>query len=102
MDVTRIAALFLGLFLLYSGPLAADELLIDSIHSGPAIQAPQGGTTMTAVRQQFGDPLTEHPTVSVNGGPQQPPITRWDYSGYSVFFEHDRVIHSVAHRASGN
>jgi hypothetical protein len=24
-----------------------------------------------------------------------PPITRWDYAGFSVFFEHDRVIDAV-------
>ena len=99
MDVTRFAALFLGLFLLNAGPAAADELLLDSIQSAPGIQTPRSGVSMSAVRQQHGNPLTEHPTVSVNGGPQQPPITRWDYSGYSVFFEHDRVIHSVVHRA---
>jgi hypothetical protein len=56
---------------------------------------------MSAVRQGYGDPLTEHPAVSTSAGPQQPPITRWDYSGFSVFFEHDRVVHSVVHRASG-
>ena len=26
----------------------------------------------------------------------QPPITRWDYPHFSVFFEKDRVIHAVA------
>jgi hypothetical protein len=26
-----------------------------------------------------------------------PPITRWDYPAYSVFFEHDHVLHTVAH-----
>jgi len=31
-----------------------------------------------------------HPTVG------KPPITRWDYPSFSVFFEHDRVIHAVA------
>ena len=102
MDMTRLAALFLGLSLLVSGPLAADVLLVDSIQSTPAVQTPRSGSTMSAVRQQYGDPLTEHPTVSANGGPHQPPITRWDYSGYSVFFEHDRVIHAVVHRAGAN
>jgi hypothetical protein len=27
---------------------------------------------------------------------EQPPITRWDYPAFSVYFEHDRVIHAVA------
>jgi len=36
-----------------------------------------------------GAPTTRHDTVG------QPPITRWDYSGFAVFFERDRVIHAV-------
>jgi hypothetical protein len=50
---------------------------------------PKRGITMTQVEKHFGAPTTRHPTVG------KPPITRWDYVGYSVFFEHDRVIHTV-------
>jgi hypothetical protein len=100
MDITRSVAL--SLLLLIAGPAAADVLLVDSIQSAPALQTPQAGTSMAAVRQQYGSAVTEYPTVSVSGGHLQPPITRWDYSGFSVFFEHDRVVHSVVHRASGN
>jgi hypothetical protein len=28
-----------------------------------------------------------------------PPITRWDYADFSVFFEHNLVIHAVARRS---
>jgi len=42
------------------------------------------------VEKQFGPPTTRHPTVG------KPPITRWDYPNFSVFFEGDRVIDSVA------
>ena len=45
---------------------------------------------MSDVEKHFGAPVEKHPTVGA------PPITRWDYSGFSVFFEHDRVIHAVA------
>jgi hypothetical protein len=41
------------------------------------------------VEKQFGAPVTRHPTVG------KPPITRWDYNGFAVVFEHDRVIDSV-------
>jgi hypothetical protein len=44
---------------------------------------------MTQVEAKFGAPVTKHDAVG------QPPITRWDYAGFSVFFEHDRVIDSV-------
>ncbi len=95
MDITRPLAFFLSLFLFIAGPAAADVLLVDSIQSAPALQTPRAGTGMTSVRQGYGDPLTEYPTVSTAGA-------RWDYNGFSVFFEHDRVIHSVVHRAAGN
>jgi len=54
------------------------------------IDRPKRGSTMSQVEKRFGAPLTRHPTVG------QPPITRWDYTGFAVFFEHDRVIHAVA------
>jgi hypothetical protein len=41
------------------------------------------------VEKQFGAPAEKHPTVG------KPPITRWDYPNFSVFFEGDRVIDSV-------
>jgi hypothetical protein len=53
---------------------------------------------MANVRAGYGDPVTEHPAVSTSGNPDHPPITRWDYSDFSVFFEHDKVVHSVVHR----
>jgi hypothetical protein len=54
------------------------------------VDKPKRGITMTQVEARFGAPVTRHDAVG------SPPITRWDYTGFSVFFEHDRVIHSVA------
>jgi hypothetical protein len=53
------------------------------------IARPTRGMHMTQVESKFGAPATRHPTVG------RPPITRWDYPDFSVFFEHDIVIHSV-------
>ncbi len=58
------------------------------------LDRPKRGTTMEQVEKQFGTPATRHPAVG-GSSQQQPPITRWDYQGFSVFFEHDRVIDSV-------
>jgi hypothetical protein len=55
-----------------------------------SVERPARGMTMSAVEQRFGAPATKHNTVG------QPPITRWDYQGFAVFFERDRVIHAVA------
>lgn len=102
MDSFRSALVALTFALLASGPASADVLLIESIESAPAIQTPSRGQTMADVRMQFGDPQTEHPTVSTDGGPYQPPITRWDFENYSVFFEHDVVVRSVVHHPVNN
>ncbi len=55
-----------------------------------AVERPKRGSTMADVEKHFGAPAEKHATVG------QPPITRWDYAGFAVFFEHDRVIHAVA------
>jgi hypothetical protein len=51
---------------------------------------PARGALMKTVEKLFGAPAEKHPTVG------KPPITRWDYPGFSVFFEGDRVIDTVA------
>jgi hypothetical protein len=53
------------------------------------LERPKRGSTMSEVEKRFGAPSARHPTVG------KPPITRWDYQGFSVFFENDRVIHAV-------
>ena len=46
-----------------------------------------------AVLERFGLPDEEHPAVG------SPPITRWDYREFSVYFEYDHVVDAVrAHR----
>ena len=54
-----------------------------------SIARPSGGMRMEEVEHKFGEPTKRHPTVG------KPPITRWDYPQFSVFFEGDRVIHAV-------
>lgn len=91
MKNSRILVSFLTLLLINSGPALADVLLVDSIQSAPQIQTPRNGLTMSQIRQQFGNPKTEMPAVG------EPPISRWEYDGYSVFFENDLALHSVVH-----
>ena len=72
-------------------PVVVNDQVVVRQASGPV---PTRGMTMAAVEKQFGEPAERHPTVG--GAPAQPSITRWDYRGFSVFFERDRVIHAVA------
>ena len=53
---------------------------------------PTRGMTQAQVRAAFGSPENEVPAVG------EPPISRWNYAGFVVFFEYDRVIHAVAKR----
>jgi len=69
-------------------------LLLDGIDSDAqtASDRPKSGTTMANVEKTYGMPAQRHEAVG------QPPITRWDYPTFSVYFENDRVIHAVAKR----
>jgi hypothetical protein len=96
MDSIRSLVLVIGLALLGGTPVLADVLLMEGIQSAPAVNTPRNGITMAQVRQQYGNPVSEHPAVG------DPPITRWDYNGYSVFFEYDLVLHSVVHHQAKN
>ena len=50
---------------------------------------PQRGTSAQAVLERHGQPSRRHEAVG------QPPIRRWDYADFSVYLEHDHVVHSV-------
>ena len=87
-----LLALLLALPLFTPGSTAhAETLVVDEqvIVRPSDLQRPLRGTTMSAVEARFGAPVARHDTVG------EPPITRWDYAGFSVFFEHDKVIDSV-------
>jgi hypothetical protein len=58
------------------------------------VAAPARGMSMAQVASKFGDPLTKVAAVGT------PPISRWEYSGFVVYFERDHVIHAVV-SASG-
>jgi hypothetical protein len=53
------------------------------------VAAPARGMTMAQVASKFGDPLSKVAAVGT------PPISRWEYSGFVVYFERDHVIHAV-------
>ena len=96
MNHYRSVLLFLGLTLVTSGPVLADVLLIESIQTAPAVQTPRKGLDMAGVRQQFGEPAQQVAAVG------EPPISRWEYAGFTVYFENDTVLHSVIQHSTNN
>jgi len=76
---------------LASGLAGAETIAVDS---GIAVKesdvvTPARGMSMDQVATKFGAPVTKVPAVG------KPPISRWEYPGFVVYFEADRVIHSV-------
>ncbi|MCK4842132.1 MAG: hypothetical protein KAT04_09660 [Methylococcales bacterium] len=53
------------------------------------INTPVRGLTMDQVKKQLGQPLKIIAAVG------EPPITRWIYKDFIVYFEHNLVLHSV-------
>ncbi|MGH8496022.1 MAG: hypothetical protein ACREVN_07780 [Gammaproteobacteria bacterium] len=87
---TRIL-LALGLLAL-GGAAQADVLLLDGIDAAHATDSarPARGVSMDRVEARFGAPVSRGSAVG------DPPITRWEYADFVVYFEYDHVIHAVA------
>ncbi len=53
------------------------------------LTVPQRGESMTSVRARLGAPLEKLSAVGI------PPIVRWVYKDFTVYFEYEHVIHST-------
>lgn len=70
----------------------ADTIRVPVGQQGPdQLSMPSRGDSKNIVLDRFGLADEERPPVG------HPPITRWDYRYFSVYFEGDRVINSVQH-----
>jgi hypothetical protein len=72
----------------------ADVLLIERTEQAQRAALPSQGQTMAQVEASHGVPIEKLPPVAGNK-PAHPPITRWRYRDYTVYFEHQRVISTV-------
>ncbi|PCH84968.1 MAG: hypothetical protein COB26_10030 [Piscirickettsiaceae bacterium] len=95
MNITTSLLACFALLTSYSA--TADTLLIDIINKEPANNAsgllrPHHGQTMLSVESHHGAPIGKSVPIG------NPPITRWTYPGFSVYFEHNYVIHSVVNK----
>ena len=68
----------------------ADTLQIPLGQQGdPSVQTPPRGSSMSDVVSLVGQP------VQIDKAVGDPPIATWHYPEFRVYFEHDKVIHSV-------
>ncbi|HSD69418.1 MAG TPA: hypothetical protein VLB07_07690 [Woeseiaceae bacterium] len=80
---------------LLSGAAAADTLQMGGTENAARFEQPgkpTRGMTEASVESTYGKPNSKQPAVG------DPPISRWEYSEFVVFFEYDKVIHAVSRR----
>jgi hypothetical protein len=70
----------------------ADELRMQPIRTRDDLAHPVRGMTMDNVRASYGEPARRQGAVG------DPPITRWEYDGFVVYFEYQYVLHTVVKR----
>jgi len=94
----KISMIVTGLILMLSMTFAHAEVIsiadprYDVPNSTDGVVRPTQGMNMSQVEQKFGPAEQKFPAVG------EPPITRWQYTEFDVFFEYDKVIHSVINR----
>ena len=88
LRIFAVLALFFGAF----GASQADTLQMEGVAGSSDASRPMRGMTATSVEAKFGVPDAKVAPVG------DPPISRWEYKDFVVFFEYDRVIHAVVKR----
>ena len=74
------------------GVASADTLQMKGASAMADDGRPTRGMTQAGVQAKYGAPS------SVKAPVGDPPITRWVYADFVVFFEYDKVIHTVRKR----
>jgi hypothetical protein len=95
--MNTVRTLLLCCLSLISASAVSDVLLIDVIESEPVnstagLLRPTHGMTMAQVEAKFGAPEMKYATVG------EPPITRWKYEKFSVYYEYNIVLHTVVNK----
>ncbi|MDH3948091.1 MAG: hypothetical protein OEU74_03925 [Gammaproteobacteria bacterium] len=98
----RMLPLITAISLSMATTLQAETLEMPTESAAPApaatdysVTLPGRGMNMTQVEEKFGPPLHKLPEVG------DPPIIRWVYPNYTVYFEYQFVINSVLNSAAG-
>ncbi len=87
-----LSALALTAFILApSGNVTAEQITIPvgSQTDRASISTPQIGMSQASVRAKWGAPM------EIQGPVGEPPISQWYYQEFIVYFENDRVLHTV-------
>ncbi|VAW91866.1 hypothetical protein MNBD_GAMMA22-1549 [hydrothermal vent metagenome] len=74
-------------------PVNAETVQMPNNSSSVSIEIPSRGMTMNGVEEHFGEPEAKKDAIG------EPPITVWQYSNYTVYFEYKNVIHTVVNKS---
>ena len=74
------------------GTAGADTLDMQGTSAQMNDGRPTRGMTQASVESKYGAPAAVKAPVG------DPPITRWEYRDFIVYFEYDKVIHAVVKR----
>jgi hypothetical protein len=86
---------------LYSPLALSDTLLVERVQAEQHVGLPTRGSSMAEVQARFGAPMQKYPPVAgPNNRKHNPPITRWSYPNFNVYFEYSHVIDAVVDRVS--
>ncbi|MEH6528609.1 MAG: hypothetical protein V7718_01545 [Porticoccus sp.] len=81
-----------SIFCCLSMPLTAEVITVpvgQQAAEKKGVERPTKGITKDQVQKRYGDPQEWNDPVG------DPPISSWEYPDFIVFFEYDRVLHSV-------
>ena len=92
LRILTVFALFFGAV----GTSVADTLEMEGMAPNSDSARPTRGMTADSVESRFGAPQAKDAAVG------DPPISRWEYKDFVVFFEYDRVIHAVVKRSTAS
>lgn len=80
-------------FAVTSHSISADNMALPVSEQGQqGIETPRNGQNKAKVESAFGQPLQRIAAVG------EPPISKWVYQDFTVYFENDIVLHAVRHR----
>jgi len=89
--MTRLTTLAL-IALATAGAAHADTLDMDGMDAMNGTDRPTRGMTQARVESKYGSPDDKIAAVG------EPPISRWVYRDFIVYFEYDKVVHAVVKR----
>jgi hypothetical protein len=101
MKPITLSLAFVASIALYSPMATSDTLLVERVQAEKYAALPERGSSMAQVQARYGAPTVKYPAIAgPNDRKHNPPITRWAYPNFNVYFEHTHVVDAVMNKVS--